>query len=484
MSMRVQDVSPKVSAMSDHWSMITTLLGGTAAMRAAGERYLPKWPNEERDAYESRRQTAVLFPAFERTIEVMSGKPFSKELTLEKVPQELEEAMKNCDLEGHNLHAFSSMLLPVVISYGFAGVLVDMPKRPPEVRTLRDEKLAKIRPYLVAVYPNQILGWQTKVKEDGSTQLAQLRIAEVFEEPDGPFGTKEVRRVRVLEPGKYTLYQETKPDEFTEVESGLTTLSEIPFVPFYARRTGFMISKPPLLNLAYQNVKHWQSQSDQDTLLHTARVPILFMKGVSKDVALTIGGSSAVRADDPDADLKFVEHSGAAIGAGKESLLDLETQMRQTGAELLIIRSVGPERSATESNNDAEANKSDLQRIAESVEDSLDQVLSFCAQWTGQKEGGNVTLFKDFGAAFLSDTSAAMIVTAQQGGLISKQTALNELKRHGTLSPDLDVEKEIDLVEAEGPPLGAELPDGDPKKKFKNMEDTKNESTKRVDDQK
>jgi hypothetical protein len=49
----------------------------------------------------------------------------------------------------------------------------------------------------------------------------------------------------------------------------------IPFVPLYGTRLAFMMGISPLRDVAYLNVKHWQSQSDQDTILHVARVPIL-----------------------------------------------------------------------------------------------------------------------------------------------------------------------------------------------------------------
>jgi len=35
-----------------------------------------------------------------------------------------------------------------------------------------------------------------------------------------------------------------------------------------------MQAKPPLLDLAWLNVEHWQSASDQSNILHVARVPI------------------------------------------------------------------------------------------------------------------------------------------------------------------------------------------------------------------
>jgi hypothetical protein len=52
-----------------------------------------------------------------------------------------------------------------------------------------------------------------------------------------------------------------------------------------ALRCAFGDGEPPLLDLAYLNVKHWQSQSDQDNILHIARVPILALIGVRTTAA-------------------------------------------------------------------------------------------------------------------------------------------------------------------------------------------------------
>jgi hypothetical protein len=43
-----------------------------------------------------------------------------------------------------------------------------------------------------------------------------------------------------------------------------------------------MRGSPPLLNLALLNIKHWQSQSEQDNILHVARVPLLVAYGLGK----------------------------------------------------------------------------------------------------------------------------------------------------------------------------------------------------------
>ncbi|NYT61269.1 DUF4055 domain-containing protein [Alcaligenaceae bacterium] len=253
--------------------------------------------------------------------------------------------------------------------------------------------------------------------------------------------------------GAWELWEETKEGkDYVLLEQGETSLDAIPFVPFYGRRTGFMMGISPLLDLAFLNVKHWQSQSDQDTILHVARVPILFMKGFPNEQAVTVGASSAVKTEAVDAEMKYVEHTGAAIEARFSALDKLEGQMIQTGAELLIAQP--GQRSATEANNDAEANKSELQRIIEQFEDSIDQCLQFMADWAKLGDGGHVSVFKDFAAGSLSDVAGQLILSFQQGGLITKKTAITQAQRIGILSPDLVPDDELAAVAEEGPTLG------------------------------
>jgi hypothetical protein len=455
MALKVQDQSSEVTEMAAAWAISEALLGGTAAMRAGTTQWLPKWPNETQASYDTRVATATLFPALTRTVSVMTGKPFAKQITLgDDVPPKIVAWCDDADQQGNNLHSFSADVMAEALGYGICGVLVDYPTVAPEqARTLQDERSLGVRPYLVFVRHAQILGWKS-VRVGGVTTLTQLRLAETKEVPDGEFGVKCVPRVRVLEPGRWSVYMPgaKAEDDWTLEEGGVTTLTEVPFVPFYGKKKGFMCGVSPLLDLAYLNVKHWQSQSDQDTLLHVARVPILVIIGGDEQAEFTVGASTAGKLN-AGADMKFVEHTGAAIGAGEISLDKLEQQMIQTGAELLVQKP-GGDKSATEANNEAEANKSDLQRIVESFEDSLDSVLQLMAMWVGEKQGGHASLFKDFGASTLTDASAQLVLNLQQAGLITKETALREQQRRGMLAADIVPEDELALVAEEGPALG------------------------------
>jgi hypothetical protein len=441
--------SDAVAAMAVDWTLIADLMGGTASMRRAAKRHLPEWPAEDQKSYQARLKSATLFPAYSRTVAVLTGKPFSKPLTTgTELSPKILELLENIDLEGRNLHAFAADLFSNALAYGICGILVDCP---PAIgaRTAADEAKLGVRPYFVHVKHDAILGWRTE-KRGGNIILTQLRLMETLEEPDGAFKTKTVSQVRVLEPGKWTTYRKqttTLGEAWVEFETGITTIDVIPFIPVYGFRKEFMIGTPPMLELAHMNVEHWQSKSDQQTILHVARVPILFAKDMGVDTTLSVGANSLISASSKDADLKYVEHSGAAIEAGRKSLLDLEDLMRQVGAELLVIKSANTTEVQTISDN--EQAMCDLQRITQALENALDQAIRLMARWIKQPEDGHVSIYSDFGVSNLAEASAQLLFEMKADGSLTHKTLLNEMKRRSIISPDVDIDEEIKVANAE-----------------------------------
>ena len=100
-----------------------------------------------------------------------------------------------------------------------------------------------------------------------------------------------------------------------------------------------MTGRPPLMDLALLNLAHWQSSSDQRHILHVARVPLLFARNLRPgENGLDIGPNRLIVGDSDGADLKFVEHSGSAIEAGRQDLVDLEDRMAVMGLDLIARR--------------------------------------------------------------------------------------------------------------------------------------------------
>ena len=469
--MSVRDPSPAVVKMSADWPMIESLLGGTTAMRKDPAR-LPKWPNEDDESYKARLSTSTLFPAFPRTIEVLAGKPFSKPLTLgDDVPTRLEEWSNDIDLQGRNLHSFMASVMEEALAFGLSGILVDFPTAsatptgaPP--RTVADENAAGVRPYWIQVHPQNILGWKS-IRNAGKDSLTELRLLERVLEDMGDFVEAEVEQVRVLRPRAWELWREGKEVDskgkkvWVMVDQGPTSMDRVPFTLVYGKRTGFMTATPPLLEMGHMNVKHWQSQSDQDTLMHVARVPVLCVIGVDDDkFKLSIGAAAAVKLP-LGSDMKYVEHSGAAIEAGRLTLKDLEEQMRQAGAELLVIKPGNTTQVQTLADN--EQGMCTLQRITVDAEDAANQAMQITAEWVGEADGGHVTLYKDFGAATLAEASAELLFKMNMAGKLSDETLYEEIQRRGIVRPDMDWDEEQERIDAQKPALGTMgLPPGAP----------------------
>ena len=460
MNEEVATKSAEVVRMSVDWLLVATLLGGTRAIREMGSRYLPMWQNEDAEAYERRKESSTLFPGFKRTVSTLSAKPFSKALTYEEdVPAELRTLLEaNADGEGRNLHNVAHEVLEGTVGYGLQGILVDYPKVDRNaVRTRADEEALKLHPYMVRIKPEQIVGWRAERQGD-STRLVMLRLLESVKVPDGEFATKTVEQVRVLTPGRYRLFRRADAaakGDWIQFEEGTTSLAYIPFFVTYGERLGFMVAKPPLIELAHLNVEHWQSSSDQRNVLHVARVPILTVIGVEdKKFKIDVGSDSAVKLP-AGCSMEYVEHSGAAIEAGAKDLAALEERMRQAGAELLIPR---PDRTtATQVATENAVGSSLLQQITLGVQDVLNLALDAMAELMGLgPKGGHIKLYNEYATFDLSTASTADLLKAQAQGVISQQTLFEELQRRGLVSPDITWEDEQSRIETEGVAL-AEL---------------------------
>ena len=445
-----------VDQMSAYWAVITPLMGGTLAMRATPA-LLPKYPAEGDEIYKERLRLSTLLPAYSETVGNMTSRVFAEPLQLgDDVPEQVVELASNIDNANNDINAWSVDFFREGLSHGLCHAFVDHQKAE-GVRTQADEKAAGVRPYVVMVKPEQVCGWRAR---DGL--LTQVRYREMIEESDGDFGTKCVEQIRVLEPGKWTTYR--KPKEggvWTIHDEGATNLSVIPWVTFYTGRTAFMTAKPPLLELAHLNIKHWQSQSDQDNILHVIRVPILVRIGVQaqfdnqgKVVPPEFKVGTGALTDLPiNGDMKYVEHTGKAVDAGRQALLDLIAEMRMAGAKLLT-----PDKSATKTATQAEEEAaqdlSPLSRMANHFADCLAQLLQFMADYRSLGEGGTVEMRGSFDVDYMPEVSLPTLVAMANAGMISKETLFTEMQRRGVISDEYDWADELEKIDSQGPALG------------------------------
>lgn len=476
----VNTPSKEYQALAAAWELPRTLMGGTKAMRLAGVKYLPKEQAESDDAYSARLKRTTLFNAFRKTVRDMTGKVFSKQIALGKdVPILIKDYAENIDLAGRHLNVFARDVFFDAMQPGIAFILTEMPEQVTEGSgrngevTKADEIAAGRRPYLIHVKAEDIIGWQSATI-DGQVTLTQVRILEQVSIPDGDWGETCIQQVRVLYPGRWQIWREvtTGPNKgkWMMYRSGTTSLSRIPLAPVYLNRIGFMAGAPPLEDLADLNVAHWQSQSDQRNILHVARVPILAMFGFGEDDTVEIGASRAVRTTSSDADMKYVEHTGAAMGAGDKDIANLEFQMQTQGLQLLIPQPGG--KTATGEVHDDIKENSQLAMMANALGDAIEMSFGFMAEFMnakadGDKAGGSVTVNTDFGITAAAAVDVPNIIAAVNAGLLDKETGIEELKRRGFLMESVVAATVLARIDEQAPELNTNNPmdlGGTPKK--------------------
>ena len=446
------------------WEKVECLLAGTDAMRSAGEKYLPRHEEEGTKAYAERLSRATLLNMTKMTLDSWVGKPFGDPVTMsEDMPEDVKELLKNVDLQGNNIDVFARNWFRDGLAKAMSHVLVEFPRTDaPEgqVRTVADDREQKIRPYLVHIKPEQLIFASSEIV-NGVEVLTHVRILEEHVKRDG-FAERVVRRIRVIEPRQVTIYEErvnkrTKKVVWVQVEAYPYELDFVPLVTFYADRQGFMVGVPPLNDLADLNIAHWQSSSDQTTVLTVARFPILAVSGTIDGDQLTVGPNQWLNTPDAAGRFYYVEHSGKAIAAGRQDLLDLQETMAEYGAVFLKRRPGGA--SATARALDTAETTSPLQDMAVRFQSALNQALSYMAAWTkaDPKTFGSLSINIDFSMTDEGGKQLTALSDARKNRDISRRTYLDGLRYWGVLPDKFDFDQNESELEEES----VDLPTGD-----------------------
>lgn len=454
MTNSVAQQSPEIQAMLEASAPCRDLMKGGRHMREKGEQYLPKFPQETDDDYEARLASTWLFDGVGKTIEDLSGKVFETPVTLSETNTDLDFWAYNVDLQGRDLAQFARDVFDQAQASGISFIMVDAPARGELTRA--QAQAGNFRPYFVSLSLEELLGYKTAVIDNVPT-LTQVRIMEtVFEDTDDEFDPAMVEQIRVLtlpvEEGKVVgavnvrLYRKREDDQWAIYDQYETGMPRIYVAACDIGRDGFMKAKPPHSRLAEINLAHWRSQSDQANIMHHARAPMKYFHGYSREdlESFTEGAGYAFYSSNENAKIGVVEHSGAAIDAGRTELKDMEFQMQAMGLQLLVSRQ-GNSTATGELIDEAKTN-SRLGMWADNLKDTLELAFSWMAEMAGISADIAVVINKDFAANALSHLDMDALNKMFLAEVISRSTYINEAKRRNLLSEEVDPEDEADLI--------------------------------------
>ena len=321
----------------------------------------------------------------------------------------------------------------------------------------------KTRPYWVTYTPKDILGFRSEII-DGVRQLTQLRLLEQVVEPDGKYGDKIIKQIRVLERGRYEIHRkDEKKGEYKLFDEGEMSLKDkIPFAIAYSNRVGYYESRSPLYDIAELNLKHYQIQSDLDNILHISSVPMLAVFGYPNADEITTGPNEALSLP-PESRMEYISPSGDSYDSQFTRLKDIAEQINTLSLAAVLGQKLVGE-SAEAKRIDRSQNDSTMMVIAQQMQDLIDNCLKFHSEYLNEPNAGSSFVNRDFVSSRLEPQEITSLLTLFTAGTITQETLLNQLSAGEVLGDDFDVEEEIEgtqqggLTEVEPP----EEPDEEP----------------------
>lgn len=395
-------------SLEDKWEMVDSLYGGTDSMRAAGQKFLPKAAGERDVDYANRLANSTLFNYYKQTLENAVYHLTQDPIQFSNSTPQFEDLLSNVDLEGRDVDQFTSDVLGNSLHYGVSYVLVDYTATDLNSEYDPVTQLAGgDRPYWVEITAPQVMSFKS-TRYNGSEVLTYFRFLEtVSDDTNDPTDltsyesfnsdqyADQIREYFLdlsvpMQPAvRWRIWRRVENKEWVVTGSGtMEGVQRIPIVPIYSNRKSFYLGEPLFSNLAELNVRHWQSYSDQSNLLHYARFPILFASGIDatdqdgKPRVIEIGANTVQYTDNPNANLQFVEHTGAAVNSGWVDIDKLEEQMKMFGVDPVMTTGSG-DITATEASIQSSRMQNMLKSIANKYELALTQILALTALYYG-----------------------------------------------------------------------------------------------------
>ena len=468
--------SPASEAQVPQTMLTRDLTEGQEIVQGRRQVYLPQAPGEDRANYDDRLLRSVFFNAFGRTIEGLTGLIFRKDPKLgEDVPEQIIDSWENVDLAGTHGDVFLRDLEADALTVGHNAILVDFPDTDGETpnRAVEQETL---RPYFVPIRKDDIMSWR-EMLENGKAVLQQIVIEERNAEPVGEFGVHQVISYRVLWRDETGVHWNTvrvaKDRSIIPIAEGTyTTQVEIPIseVPTSGRKSLF-VSRPPLVDVAYLNVAHYQMWSDYAWSIHKTNVPVFVVTGDSgqdeagNKLVTVIGGNTALWIPDPAARAGYVSHTGAALSASKAALDDLKSEMGTLGLAMLSPQKRTAE-TAESKRLDKSTSDSSLSVAARGLQDAVERAFGFWARYLGMTEegaGGSIEINRDF-EGLLMDAPVMTAYAALVNAGFPERVVLEALQRGGRISEDADLEElELEMAAARVQEAEAQIPEPTPR---------------------
>lgn len=465
--MPVNTEHPEYKAAASRWRLVRDAVEGEAAIKAAGDRYLPRPNPDDRSAanrkrYDQYKLRANFLEVTGRTRNGLVGSVFRRDPLCE-VPDAMAWIVEDADGYGSSIVQLGKWVVGELLEVGRTALFVDYPEAPAGL-SVADAQAQGFRPLILPYRAESLINWAYSVR--GGSQILSLAVLrEQVRTGDDEFDPQYKVRYRVLrltEAGATAqLY-----DEKGEAEAPPALMrrgdgqawSTIPLAIIGAAdNDGATVDDAPLYGLATTNIAHYRNSADYEEGI--------FMHGQGT-LFVSVGQMSAE-------EFQRANPNGVAIGAraghvlgqggsatlvqmtansaAKEGMDAKEAQMIAIGARL--ITPGGQNKTAEEARMIASAEGSVLSNLTGNASEGIESALEMAALYIGlDPEPVRFALNQEFFEQGYDPQVAIAKMQELDRGLIARQDYRRWLRRTGEIASDRTDEEIDDEAAAQLPP--------------------------------
>ena len=202
-----------------------------------------------------------------------------------------------------------------------------------------------------------------------------------------------------------------------------------------------------MLSVANLNILHGQRTADLQHALHVAALPILVLQGFDDtDNEIGLSANSAILLPETG-QASYVEPVGqGSFQAQQDFITELENQMSSLGISTLFAQKMASETAESKRLSRTDSD-SLLSVVSKDLEKCLQNAIDIAAAYVNM-EAPQVQLDRDFDTQVLDGNQVTQYTQLWTQGAITHETFLEMLKK-GEVLPDVDVEREVELVNQE-----------------------------------
>jgi len=462
---RLEAKSADYAAMQTYMDDVADILEGEEAIKQAGERYLPKYPDELQEEYDFRLSVAMFTNIWRDVAEGLAAKPFEMPITFvdaDKVATEYTDFAKNVDGSGRSMTAFSMDLFFYAITQSLDWLFVDFSEVAPSPipRTKAQDKAEGVRPLWSRISARNMY----EVRSDVIGGRETLTYARFFE-PSKGVKDKGFREFEVIDGvATWIIWRwNTNAKDYEVESSGVFPIGEIPIIPmFTGRRKGMTFqSYPPLKDAKQLQLVLYRAESNLEVTKAFAAYPMKVGVGVTperdpsgKIKKIVAGPGVALYAPFTGAgsatDWKYLEPAGTSLTFLRDDVKEKKQDIRELGKQPLTVSSGNLTVITTAVA--AGKSKSAVKAWAELLNNVLDSAYRLTAKWLSDEVNApKVKVFVEFDEFIEPGQDIQALITMQQNGLLSDETCWEEMQRRRVLSANFDPKKERERLLAQVP---------------------------------